>query len=242
MAGWHGLAWHLGPPAGDADLHTTLEGSHPYESPPWSWLLLKRPVAYYFDAGDGYREILAIGNPLTWAAGVIGLVVLAVLWARGGWRVGSPATVVIVASIATYLPWLALQGDRSQVFLWYILPTIPFLYAGLGVLAAMAWRSVAGRTAVAALPWPAWVLLAFFFPLLTALPVSPDDWRARMWLTDCARPGAPTLEPRLGDQLRPAAGWLVLDLTDILRRSDVGRSIHVPVSGATVDGCEPRHD
>ena len=72
------------------------------------------------------------------------------LWARGGWRVGSPAAVVIVASIATYLPWLALQGDRSQVFLWYILPTIPFLYAGLGVLAALAWRSVAGRTAVAA--------------------------------------------------------------------------------------------
>ena len=53
--------------------HTTLEGSHPYESPPWSWLLLKRPVAYYFDASDGYREILAIGSPLTWAAGVIGL-------------------------------------------------------------------------------------------------------------------------------------------------------------------------
>ena len=189
--------------------HTTLEGSHPYESPPWSWLLLKRPVAYYFNAGDGYREILAIGNPLTWAAGVAGLVVLAVLWARGGWRVGGPAAVVIVASIATYLPWLALQGDRSQVFLWYILPTIPFLYAGLGVLAALAWRSVAGRTVVAAFAVASVALLAFFFPLLTALPVSPDEWRARMWLTDCARPGAPTLE--LPDSEissgPPPAGW-----------------------------------
>ena len=189
--------------------HTTLEGSHPYESPPWSWLLLKRPVAYYFNAGDGYREILAIGNPLTWAAGVVGLLVLSVLWARGGWRVGGPAAVVIVASIATYLPWLALQGDRSQVFLWYILPTIPFLYAGLGVLAALAWRSVAGRTAVAAFAVASVALLAFFFPLLTALPVSPDEWRARMWLTDCARAGAPTLE--LPDSEissgPPPAGW-----------------------------------
>jgi dolichyl-phosphate-mannose--protein O-mannosyl transferase len=175
--------------------HTTLGGSHPYESPPWSWLLLKRPVAYYFADIDGmYREILAIGSPLTWAAGAIGLVVLGVLWARGGWRVGGPAAVVIVATIVTYLPWLALQGDRSQVFLWYILPTIPFLYAGLGVLAALAWRSVAGRVAMGAFAVASVVLLAFFFPLLTALPVTPDDWRARMWLTNCARPGAPTLE------------------------------------------------
>ena len=116
---------------------------------------------------------------------------------------------VIVASIATYLPWLALQGDRSQVFLWYILPTIPFLYAGLGVLAALAWRSVAGRTVVAAFAVASVALLAFFFPLLTALPVSPDEWRARMWLTDCARPGAPTLE--LPDSEissgPPPAGW-----------------------------------
>ena len=110
------------------------------------------------------REILAIGNPLTWAAGrhrpggAGGAV--------GAWRLagGCPAAVVIVASIATYLPWLALQGDRSQVFLWYILPTIPFLYAGLGVLAALAWRSVAGRTAVAAFAVASVALLAFFFP------------------------------------------------------------------------------
>ena len=173
--------------------HTTLEGSHPYESPPWSWLLLKRPVAYYFDASDGYREILAIGNPLTWAAGVIGLVVLAVLWARGGWRVGTGGGGD--RGVDRHLPALAgAAGRPSQVFLWYILPTIPFLYAGLGVLAALAWRSVAGRTAVAAFAVASVALLAFFFPLLTALPVSPDDWRARMWLTDCARPGAPTLE------------------------------------------------
>jgi dolichyl-phosphate-mannose--protein O-mannosyl transferase len=80
------------------------------------------------------------------------------------------------------------------VFLWYILPTIPFLYAGLGVLAALAWRSVAGRVAMGAVAVAGAVLLAFFFPLLTALPLTPDEWRARMWLTDCARSGAPTLE------------------------------------------------
>ena len=124
--------------------HTTLEGSHPYESPPWSWLLLKRPVAYYFSASDDYREILAIGNPLTWAAGVVGAAGAG--RALGARRLagGRPGGGGDRGSVATYLPWLALQGDRSQVFLWYVLPTIPFLYAGLGVLAALAWRSRRG--------------------------------------------------------------------------------------------------
>jgi dolichyl-phosphate-mannose-protein mannosyltransferase len=175
--------------------HTTLEGSHPYESPPWSWLLLKRPVAYFFDASDGtYREILAIGSPLAWGLGALGLVALTVAWARRGWRLRGPEAVVILAALATFLPWLVLQGSRSQVFLWYLLPTVPFMYAALGVLAGWAWRSVPARVAGAVLGAAVIGLFAFFFPILTALPLQPDAWRIRIWLTDCARPDAPTLE------------------------------------------------
>jgi dolichyl-phosphate-mannose-protein mannosyltransferase len=175
--------------------HTGLSGSHPYESPPWSWLLLKRPVAYFFeDSGGTYREILAIGSPLAWLAAALGLVALAVTWARRGWQVGGPAAVLVVAALATYLPWLILQGSRSQVFLWYLLPALPFMYAALGVLLAWAWRSVpmrvlAGITGIGVIG-----LFAFFFPILAALPLQPNDWRSRIWLADCERPGAETLE------------------------------------------------
>jgi dolichyl-phosphate-mannose-protein mannosyltransferase len=189
--------------------HTTLAGNHPYESPPWSWLLLKRPVAYSFDDSAGYREILAIGSPLAWGLGLAALLGLAFLWARGGWRMRGPAAPVIVAALATYLPWLVLQGDRSQVFLWYILPTIPFLYAALGVALAWSWRWVGAR-AVAALAGVAIIgLFAFFLPVLAALPLDPDAWRARMWLTDCARPGAATLNLP-DDEISsgpPPSGW-----------------------------------
>jgi dolichyl-phosphate-mannose--protein O-mannosyl transferase len=190
--------------------HTGLAGSHPYESPPWSWLLLKRPVAYYFAASEGpYREILAIGNPLAWLAGVLGLIGLAVAWARNRWRARGPEAVVIAAALAAYLPWLVLQGSRSQVFLWYILPTIPFLYAAVGILAAWAWRSVPARVAAGAFGVAVVALFAFFFPILAALPLRSDDWRSRIWLADCARPGAPTLE--LPDDAissgPPPSGW-----------------------------------
>ena len=189
--------------------HTTLEGNHPYESSPWSWLLLKRPVAYSFDASSGYREILAIGSPLAWGLGLMALLALTVLWARTRWRVRGPAAAVIVAALATYLPWLALQGDRNQVFLWYILPTIPFLYAAVGVVLAWSWRWMATRAFAAAAGVAVIGLFAFFLPILVALPLDPDGWRARMWLTDCARPGAPTLALP-DDQISsgpPPSGW-----------------------------------
>jgi dolichyl-phosphate-mannose--protein O-mannosyl transferase len=189
--------------------HTTLAGQHPYESPPWSWLLLKRPVAYSWDDSSGYREILALGSPLAWAVGVAALLLLVVLWARTGWRVRGPAAAVIVAALATYLPWLVLQGNRSQVFLWYILPTLPFLYGATGVLVAWAWRWVMARVAAAALGVALIALFAFFLPVLAALPLDPDGWRSRMWLADCERPGAPTLQLP-DDEVSdgpPPAGW-----------------------------------
>ena len=218
-----GTVWrgHLGPPAGDAHLPYHPRGQPPVRVAALVLAVAQTPGRLLLRRQDGYREILAIGNPLTWAAGVIGLVVLAVLWARGGWRVGGPAAVVIVAAISTYLPWLALQGDRSQVFLWYILPTIPFLYAGLGVLAALAWRSVAGRVGrrgVCGRQRGAAGLLppAADRPAALAGRLARPHVAHRLRAPRRPDPGA----ARLGDQLRPAAGWLVLDLTDILSRSD----------------------
>lgn len=190
--------------------HTQLAGNHPYESPPWSWLLLKRPVAYFFlDESGAYREILAIGSPLAWVIGVAALGWAVVRWARAGWWLMRPEVVLLVAAVATYLPWLALQGNRQQVFIWYILPTLPFLYGAAGLAAAAAWRWVAGRVAIGVLAAGVLALFVFFFPILTALPVSPDAWRTRMWLTDCARPGAPTLELPDGtiSEGPPPSGW-----------------------------------
>jgi dolichyl-phosphate-mannose-protein mannosyltransferase len=190
--------------------HVSTTRNHPYESPPLTWLLLKRPVAYYFRIdGAAYREILAIGNPLTWWAGAVALVVLAVSWVRRGARDVTPEFVIVAAALGTFLPWRVLTGSRGFVFIWYLLPTVPFLCAALGVLAAWAWASLRGRVAIMAAGVAVGVSFLFFFPVLTAQRLSPDDWRARMWFTDCARPGAPTLElPNdVIDKGPPPNGW-----------------------------------
>jgi dolichyl-phosphate-mannose-protein mannosyltransferase len=188
---WRGIWEH------QADMlrfHTTLAGDHPYESPPWSWLLIKRPVAYYFAVqDDSYREILALGNPLTWWPAALALVGISFAWLRARADARRPELVLLVAALATYLPWLILSGSRSQVFIWYLLPTIPFLYGALGVLAGRLWSSLAGRIAGGAYAAVVLASFIFFFPIVSALPISPDEWRARIWFSWCERPGAQTL-------------------------------------------------
>lgn len=173
-----------------ARFHAGLEGHHPYESPPWSWFLLMRPVAFWFADVDGYEHILSLGNPLAWwpALAVFGW--LGVSWLRGNRPLGT--SVILVGALSAYLPWLILGFARSQIFLWYVLPTLPFLYAAVGV-AAVRWRGWARGLLILGLA-AAVAGFVFFWPIATASPLSPDDWRMRMWFTDCERPGAPTLQ------------------------------------------------
>jgi dolichyl-phosphate-mannose-protein mannosyltransferase len=176
------------------DFHTSLGGDHPYQSPPWSWPLLKRPVAFWFGVeGGAYREILSMGNPVAWWPGLLALVALAWTWARAGWGVLRPEPVILAAAASTYLPWLILSGDRSQTFIWYLLPTVPFLCLALGTLAAWGWPRLTGRVAAGIYAGALLATFVLYLPLLTALPLAPNDWESRMLFRDCERPGAPTL-------------------------------------------------
>ena len=193
------------------DFHTTLGGDHPYQSPPWSWPLLRRPVAYWFniDEGGAYRQIIALGNPLVWWPGLMALVALVVAWWRASWALHRPEPVILAAAAATYLPWLVLSGDRSQTFLWYFLPTVPFLALALGLLAGTAWASLRGRVAAGAYGLVIVASFVFYLPLLTALPLEPDDWRGRILFADCERAEgeAPSLPDDATSQGVPPDGW-----------------------------------
>ncbi|HET9497037.1 MAG TPA: phospholipid carrier-dependent glycosyltransferase [Candidatus Limnocylindria bacterium] len=172
-----------------ARFHVGLEGQHPYESPSWSWFLLKRPVAFWFEESSTYQHILSIGSPLAWWPSLAVFGWLGVSWLRGNRSLGT--SVILVGALSAYLPWLVLGFARSQIFLWYVLPALPFLYAAVGV-ALVRWRGWARGVLVVGLV-AALAAFVFFWPIATASPLAPDDWRLRMWFTDCERPGAPTL-------------------------------------------------
>ena len=204
---WNGIWQHQ---RAMLDFHTELGGDHPYQSPPWAWPLLQRPVAYWFgDEGGTYREIMALGNPVVWWPGLVALFGLLVTWVRSGWSWHRPEPVILGAAGATYLPWLILSGDRSQTFLWYFLPTVPFLCLGLGVFAAWAWERVSGRVAAGVFGVLVVASVIFWLPVVTALPLDADGWRLRMLFRNCERSDGPAqfLPDDSTSQGTPPDGW-----------------------------------
>ncbi|WP_405582504.1 dolichyl-phosphate-mannose--protein mannosyltransferase [Streptomyces sp. NBC_01190] len=173
-----------------------LHTPHPYQSNPWSWLVLGRPVSYYFESpklgqsgchatAGCSQEILALGTPLLWWSACFALVYLLYRWAlRRDWRAGA----ILCAAGAGYLPWFHYQ-DRT-IFYFYAVAFVPYLClavammlgAFLGPPAATEsrrmWGAVGAGTLVLLIIWN----FIYFFPIYTGQTIPYTSWQARMWL------------------------------------------------------------
>ncbi|MGW0120994.1 dolichyl-phosphate-mannose--protein mannosyltransferase [Streptomyces sp. NPDC003327] len=180
------------------DFHVKLTSPHTYESNPWSWIVLGRPVSYFYESpAPGVngcpatarekcaQEILALGTPLLWWAACFALLYVLWRWAfRRDWRAGA-----IACAVATgWLPWLHYQ--ERTIFLFYAVVFVPYLCLAV----AMTLGAVIGprgsserRRTIGAVTAGVIVLLIvwnfiYFWPIYTATPIPIDQWRARMWL------------------------------------------------------------
>jgi dolichyl-phosphate-mannose-protein mannosyltransferase len=163
--------------------HNDLDVEHFYASPPWSWPLLKRPMVYFYEpSGDDYRVILALGNPLVWWASLLSLAWMLFVGAR---RRGGPEAPILGAFAFAWLPWFAVDLVRAPLFLFYLLPAVPFMCVAVGWAALRLSRSTPGKAAAATLAIGAVGLFAYYYPVLAARPISVESWRDRMVFTDC---------------------------------------------------------
>jgi dolichyl-phosphate-mannose--protein O-mannosyl transferase len=201
------------------DFHLGLDSVLPYSSPGWSWPLLKRPVVYWFDVDpDGrFREILAVGNPVTWWAGVAAVAAATVVAIRSRGRAFT-ATVVAVAALVAWAAWLPVATGRSFTFLYYFVAALPALYLAVGWVVDRVPRTVPAATAGAVLCVAALVFAVFLHPVATGRPLTPDQWRSRVLFTSC------------GDDLDERAARVRGPYRDVLRRAE-GREIPVPGTG-----------
>ncbi len=184
------------------EFHIPLDSEHPYSSPAWQWLLLARPVAFYWSGEGGCgaescaSAVLLLGTPLLWWSFLPAIGVA--LWlgiARRDWRV--PA--ILLSAAAGIVPWM-IVGRVS--FFFYALPAQPFLVlAVVYVLGALIAWGRAGRRhptvlgidrhTLAVVLAGAYVLLvaanfAYFYPIYTGQLITYDGWQARMWLSTWA--------------------------------------------------------
>ena len=179
--------------------HNHLAQKHPYQSHPAGWLLLAKPVSYYYPQGVGpgeygcqvqscSREVLAIGTPAIWWAAIVMLFGSAWLWiTKRDWR-GLAVVLLVVASI---LPWIPSDLKSRTMFLFYALPAVPFMCLGLALMAGWALgpaTASARRRATAATGIGIYVSIVilnfvYLYPVLAAQTLPYADWHKRMWFS-----------------------------------------------------------
>jgi dolichyl-phosphate-mannose--protein O-mannosyl transferase len=178
--------------------HVGLTSPHTYQSNPWSWIVLGRPVSYFYESpnpgADGCpassgqkcaREVLALGTPLLWWAACFAILYVLWRWAlRRDWRAGAVACGIA----AGYLPWFLYQ--ERTIFLFYAVVFLPFLCLAVAMMIGAIigppdssdTRRVIGASAAGVLVLLiAWNFI-YFWPLYTGTAIPIDSWRSRMWL------------------------------------------------------------
>ncbi len=166
-----------------ADYHLQLTATHPYQSKAWTWPLVLRPVAYYYEGAYGRSsEIIGMANVATWYAALLALIWVVVRSVRS-WR---PEALILAAFAAQYVPWLAVS---RPLFFFYMTPAVPFLMIGLaaGLNALRARGRIGRRLVLAFLIIGVGIMTVIFFPILTAIDLDYDLWQKLMWIPhfDC---------------------------------------------------------
>ncbi|MBB5821023.1 dolichyl-phosphate-mannose--protein O-mannosyl transferase [Streptosporangium becharense] len=172
--------------------HTDLSTPHSYQSDPWTWPLLLRPVAFFYESPTGCgaatcsQAVLGVGTPVIWYGALAALIAM-IAWyvATRDWRAGA----VLLAYAAGWLPWFYYAiTDNRTMFLFYAIPMVPFmilaitLTAGLIIGSANApqTRRMIGAGVVGAFTLLALVNFWWLHPVLTGEVLTYAEWNARM--------------------------------------------------------------
>ena len=183
---YHGEAWRF---------HVGLNSPHSYASNPLSWPFQTRPTSFSWEtvkevtdecpSGNCAAEVLALGNPVIWWAGIIAMVHQLWRWAaRRDWRSGA----VLCGIAAGWLPWL-LYLDRT-IFTFYTVVYVPFLVMALamslgtviGPRDAPESRRQWGAFAAGAVILAAVIVAWWMYPIWTGVLLPYDLWQLRMWM------------------------------------------------------------
>ncbi len=177
--------------------NSNLQTPHPYQSNPWSWFIMGRPVAFYYESpktgqqgctpsmGTCSAEVLALGNPLLWWFATAAILFLFWRWiGRRDWRAAA-----ILAGIAAGVgPWM--WYAQRTIFSFYAIAFLPFMVLGatmaigaiLGRADASPTRRVWGAAVSGTLVIGVVALFAYFYPIYTGQTIPYTDWSNHMWL------------------------------------------------------------
>ena len=143
---------------------------HPYQSDWWQWPQIGRPIWYLYEKVEGVqRGVLLIGNPTIMWGGLVAVLACLI----GGIRARDPRLLLVAGLWAfSYGIWIVIPKKIGFYYYYYL----PALFLPIALAAAFR-HFCRGR-----LRWlpPGFVLLsaglfAYFYPILSAMPLASDD-------------------------------------------------------------------
>jgi dolichyl-phosphate-mannose-protein mannosyltransferase len=179
------------------------EPIHPYCSPWWSWVLLIRPVAYFFEMRPNsmVQFVLAMGNPFLYWLSAIALLICTTLLIASKLRFPPKLITQILAKEQSpmrsqliwfmlyvtisfaghWLPWLL---SKRCTFLYHYMPASVFAFAALALLVSLMWRSTLREIRMIGSGIFVIVAIGFLFwlPIYIGLPISSGYLPMLMWL------------------------------------------------------------
>jgi dolichyl-phosphate-mannose-protein mannosyltransferase len=171
---------------------------HNYASKPSGWLFINRPVGVAADTdiqpgtrgcdapegSDCLRQVLLMGTPMIWWAGIIALLYAVAMWVGGrDWRFG----LTVVGAGSTWLPWL--MYDDRPIFFFYAIATLPFIVIALtlaigrliGTSRLPSTRRTVGVVVAGSFVVLVLVNFAWFWPIWTNGLLTKSEWLDRIW-------------------------------------------------------------
>lgn len=110
---WHRQAWNY---------NVGLTETHPYQSKPWTWPLMLRPIWFYYqESGGSVSGIIAFANPLlifTSAAAIISSIVF-LITGQISRELKKVFLYLLFGWLIFYLPWFLI--DRAIFFYHYLI-------------------------------------------------------------------------------------------------------------------------
>ncbi|MDB5073288.1 MAG: phospholipid carrier-dependent glycosyltransferase [Candidatus Eremiobacteraeota bacterium] len=166
--------------------HQHVTGTHPYMSVWWQWPIMQIPIVYYYhdfrtgaDAANTaaccLAEIIALPNPLVFLAGLVSVPFTAWL----AWRERNKGYALLALTYAfQWIPWMR---SPRMLFEYHFFPNLAIIVLCNTVLFTHLVRRFAHPERVLA-AYCALVVIAFafFYPVVTGVPLSYEQWYARM--------------------------------------------------------------
>ncbi|MBJ7899182.1 MAG: phospholipid carrier-dependent glycosyltransferase [Cyanobacteria bacterium RI_101] len=159
---------------------------HPYCSPWHSWLILWRPVAYYYQTVGAHKivyDVHSMANPiLLWfSTGALFLWFGALLFARNGAYPREISLYLGINYLVNLLPWLKIS---RCAFFYHYMSAYLFSWFALALVLETLWRQRTSFSRAVFCLTLGIIALGFLYwlPIFLGLPLTPRAFGARMWL------------------------------------------------------------